>query len=104
MDLCYSHETVSTKLLKDNNGNSRGVGFVKFRTRKVAQLIKDLCHNMNIPGSDFPLQVRFADSDEQKLLKATFGKPMYPYPMPIDYFQYNQMYFNPYQDHLYYSP
>ncbi|KXS20075.1 hypothetical protein M427DRAFT_401537 [Gonapodya prolifera JEL478] len=60
---------ISQKILRDFNGMSRGVGFVRFDTRETAQSVIESFHGVILPGGTAPLQVRFADSLAQKQLK-----------------------------------
>ncbi|KAK0517949.1 hypothetical protein OC835_007998 [Tilletia horrida] len=57
------------RILLNSDGTSRGVGFVRLRDREVAQDCIDRLHGRMLPGCASPLQVRFADSEGQKLLK-----------------------------------
>ncbi|KAJ3338693.1 hypothetical protein HDU93_009177 [Gonapodya sp. JEL0774] len=60
---------ISQKILRDSNGMSRGVGFVRFDSRSAAQSVIDTFHGVILTGGTAPLQVRFADSVAQKQLK-----------------------------------
>ena len=80
------HLVVSLRILLDDNGISRGVGFVRLRDRDTAQECIDKLHGKILPGQTTPLQARFADSEAQKRLKqsssqanpkqTTSGKPV----------------------------
>ncbi|KAK0517928.1 hypothetical protein OC842_007956, partial [Tilletia horrida] len=63
------HNVISMRILLNSDGTSRGVGFVRLRDREVAQDCIDRLHGRMLPGCASPLQVRFADSEGQKLLK-----------------------------------
>ncbi|KAJ3034073.1 hypothetical protein HDV00_005471 [Rhizophlyctis rosea] len=60
---------VSTKVLREQTGASRGVGFVRLETHESAQQMIDRYNGAMLPGSIQPLQVRYADSVAQKRLK-----------------------------------
>jgi hypothetical protein len=63
------HLVVSLRILLDDNGVSRGVGFVRLRDRETAQECIDKLHGKVLSGQTTPLQARFADSEAQKRLK-----------------------------------
>ncbi|KAE8269708.1 hypothetical protein A4X09_0g2632 [Tilletia walkeri] len=63
------HNVVSMRILLNSDGTSRGVGFVRLRDRDIAHDCIDRLHGKMLPGCASPLQVRFADSEGQKLLK-----------------------------------
>lgn len=67
--LVAPHQIVSRRILSKPDGNSRGVGFIRFQSRDVAQECIDLLHGKRLPGHPHPLQARFADSENQKRLK-----------------------------------
>lgn len=60
---------MSTRILRDANGGSRGVGFARMIDRESALAIIQKFNGFILPGSSVPLQVRFADSIAQKKLK-----------------------------------
>ncbi|RYO94633.1 hypothetical protein DL766_009783 [Monosporascus sp. MC13-8B] len=60
---------LSSKILRDNLGNSRGVGFARFETREICdQIIKDFT-NIKLGEEGLPMQIRYADTPSQKELK-----------------------------------
>jgi len=67
--LFLPHNVVSMRILLNSDGTSRGIGFVRLRDREIAQDCIDRLHGRMLPGCVSPLQVRFADSEGQKLLK-----------------------------------
>lgn len=62
-------EIITSKVLVDEKGLSRGVGFVRFDKRKHAELSIDALNNNvpNLPGSLKPLTVKFANPPSQKI-------------------------------------
>jgi RNA recognition motif-containing protein len=69
------HVVVSLRILLDDNGDSRGVGFVRLRDRDTAQECIDKLHGKVLSGQSTPLQARFADSEAQKRLKQSVNQP-----------------------------
>ncbi|UZJ52920.1 hypothetical protein CBS101457_002240 [Exobasidium rhododendri] len=67
------HLVVSLRILLDDSGASRGVGFVRLRDRDIAQECIDKLHGKIVVGQTTPLQARFADSEAQKRLKQSVG-------------------------------
>lgn len=60
---------VSRRILCKADGTSRGVGFIRFHSRDIAQDCIDRLHGKRLAGHPHPLQARFADSESQKRLK-----------------------------------
>ncbi|KAK9464847.1 hypothetical protein V1512DRAFT_243142 [Lipomyces arxii] len=60
---------VSFKVLRDGNGNNRGVGFARFTDRSVAEDIIKTFNGQPIGEGGLPMQVRFSDTEAQKRLK-----------------------------------
>lgn len=62
-------EIITSKVLVDENGVSRGVGFVRFDKRHQAELSIDALNNKvpTLPGSIKPLTVKFANPPSQKV-------------------------------------
>jgi len=89
LELFQPFKVVSSIILYDQTGASRGVGLAKLENREDAQVIIDKYANKILPGGKNPLQVRFADSEAQKKLKGqTIHKKNY---------RNNQDYHNPHQ-------
>jgi RNA recognition motif-containing protein len=70
LNLFKPHKVLSHRILRNEDGVSRGVGFARFSTRAAAQSVIDTYNNTMLPNSEHPLQVRFADSVAQKRLKS----------------------------------
>lgn len=68
-ELVQPHTIVSRRILSKPDGTSRGVGFIRFQTREIAQDCIDRLHGKRLPSHPHPLQARFADSETQKRLK-----------------------------------
>jgi len=77
LGLFAPHNVVSYKILKDQSGVSRGVGLARFETREIANEIIEKYNNVKLEGSTNSLQVRFADSDAQKILKKQVANKKY---------------------------
>ncbi|OUM68107.1 hypothetical protein PIROE2DRAFT_58288 [Piromyces sp. E2] len=89
LELFLPYKVVSSIILYDQTGASRGVGLAKLENREDAQVIIDKYANKILPGGKNPLQVRFADSEAQKKLKGqTIHKKNY---------RNSQDYHNPHQ-------
>lgn len=66
---------VNHKVLKDENGLSRGVGFARFETPEACQKIIEEFSGMVLDeAKNLRLQIRYADTDEQKEFKAKTAK------------------------------
>lgn len=59
----------SSRILRDNQNNSRGVGFARFESREVCEEIIARFHGQAIGEEGLLLQVRYADTPAQKDLK-----------------------------------
>ncbi|KAH6723153.1 hypothetical protein BKA61DRAFT_663889 [Leptodontidium sp. MPI-SDFR-AT-0119] len=59
----------SSRILRDNQNNSRGVGFARFENREVCEEIIKKFHGQPIGEEGLLLQVRYADTPAQKDLK-----------------------------------
>ncbi|ORX88672.1 hypothetical protein K493DRAFT_235915 [Basidiobolus meristosporus CBS 931.73] len=73
-ELFHPYEIVSNRILRDQSGVSRGVGFARMSDRDSALSIIQKFNGVVLPGSHLPLQVRFADSMAQKKLKGQTTK------------------------------
>ncbi|KAK4178222.1 putative sporulation-specific protein 5 [Triangularia setosa] len=63
------YHVVSSKILRDSMGNSRGVGFARFETRDECEEIIKQYHGASIGDEGMLMQVRYADTPAQKELK-----------------------------------
>jgi len=99
LELFQPFKVVSSIILYDQTGISRGVGLAKLENREEAQIIIDKYANKILPGGKNPLQVRFADSEAQKKLKGqTIHKKNYRNQEFHNQHQRNNMpYFNQYR-------
>jgi hypothetical protein len=91
-DIFAGYIVVSNRILRDANGNSRGVGFARYIFRSQSSLplpfpnenrfeSREICneiiknfHGLPVGNEALPLQVRYADTSAQKRLKATTTK------------------------------
>ncbi|KAF2083444.1 hypothetical protein K490DRAFT_18790, partial [Saccharata proteae CBS 121410] len=63
----------SSKVLRDSGGHGRGVGFARFETRDICEEVINKFNNKPVPvksGEECVIQIRYADTQEQKVLKA----------------------------------
>ncbi|EGO58990.1 hypothetical protein NEUTE1DRAFT_136071 [Neurospora tetrasperma FGSC 2508] len=63
------YHIVSSKILRDSMGNSRGVGFARFETRDECEDVIKKFHGAPIGEEGMLMQVRYADTPAQKELK-----------------------------------
>ncbi|KAK4193745.1 hypothetical protein QBC35DRAFT_468623 [Podospora australis] len=63
------YHVVSSKILRDSMGNSRGVGFARFESRDECEEIIRKFHGACIGEEGTVMQVRYADTPAQKELK-----------------------------------
>ncbi|CAZ81043.1 unnamed protein product [Tuber melanosporum] len=73
-DIFSGYTVVSNRILRDPEGNSRGVGFARFEDRSICDEIIRNFHGKLVGEEQIPLQVRYADTSAQKRLKATTTK------------------------------
>ncbi|KAF2755323.1 hypothetical protein EJ05DRAFT_488108 [Pseudovirgaria hyperparasitica] len=64
----------SSRILRDQNGNGRGVGFARFETRDICEQVIRQFNNQPISrpgqgGEEHLIQIRYSDTHEQKILK-----------------------------------
>jgi len=59
-------DIVTAKILLDSDGNSRGVGFVRFNYHYEADHAVHSLNKFRLPGSTTPLQVKFAEKPSQR--------------------------------------
>ncbi|KAH0566335.1 hypothetical protein GP486_000271 [Trichoglossum hirsutum] len=65
----FGYEVESSRILRDSHGNSRGVGFARFTSRAASDEVIKLFHGQPVGREGLLLQVRYADTEEQKKLK-----------------------------------
>ncbi|KAI9789819.1 MAG: hypothetical protein M1816_005736 [Peltula sp. TS41687] len=63
------HKVLSSRIIRDAKQNSKGVGFARFSTRAECDEIIKKYHGQPIGQEQLLLQVRYADTPEQKRLK-----------------------------------
>ncbi|KFY87650.1 hypothetical protein V500_06847 [Pseudogymnoascus sp. VKM F-4518 (FW-2643)] len=63
------YNVVSSRILHDSQGNSRGVGFARFESREICEEIIRIFHGRPVGSEGLLLQVRYADTPAQKDLK-----------------------------------
>ncbi|KAF2834424.1 hypothetical protein M501DRAFT_944233 [Patellaria atrata CBS 101060] len=66
------HKVCSTRVLRDPNGNGRGVGFARFESRDICEMVIRDYNNKaitNKQGEEHVIQIRYSDTQEQKVLK-----------------------------------
>jgi len=74
-ELFQPYQVVSNRILRDATNNmSRGVGFARMMDREAADAIIEKFNGKLIPGCTQPLQVRYADSPQQKRLKGSTAR------------------------------
>ncbi|CAG4983004.1 unnamed protein product [Parnassius apollo] len=65
-------QVVSTRILRDTHGHSKGVGFARMESREKCEQIIQMFNGNSIPGAKEPLLVKFADGGNKK--KALYNK------------------------------
>ncbi|CAG9561980.1 unnamed protein product [Danaus chrysippus] len=65
-------QVVSTRILRDTHGHSKGVGFARMESREKCEQIIQMFNGNPIPGAKEPLLVKFADGGNKK--KALYNK------------------------------
>ncbi|KAF9635306.1 putative sporulation-specific protein 5 protein [Lasiodiplodia theobromae] len=68
----HPYKVCSSKILRDGGGHGRGVGFARFETRDICEEVIKKFNNtpVSVPdGEDHVIQIRYADTQEQKVLK-----------------------------------
>uniref|UniRef100_A0A2H1VX77 Protein alan shepard n=1 Tax=Spodoptera frugiperda TaxID=7108 RepID=A0A2H1VX77_SPOFR len=65
-------QVVSTRILRDTHGQSKGVGFARMESREKCEQIIQMFNGNPIPGAKEPLLVKFADGGNKK--KALYNK------------------------------
>ncbi|KAL8410842.1 hypothetical protein RB596_000486 [Gaeumannomyces avenae] len=71
IQIFHPYQIASSKILRDSNGNSRGVGFARFESREVCErIIRDYNGlKLGVDAHVQEMQVRYADTPAQKELK-----------------------------------
>ncbi|XP_021207606.1 protein alan shepard isoform X2 [Bombyx mandarina] len=59
-------QVVSTRILRDTHGQSKGVGFARMESREKCEQIIQMFNGNPIPGAKEPLLVKFADGGNKK--------------------------------------
>ncbi|XP_026327403.1 protein alan shepard [Hyposmocoma kahamanoa] len=59
-------QVVSTRILRDTHGHSKGVGFARMESREKCEQIIQMFNGNPIPGAKEPLLVKFADGGNKK--------------------------------------
>ncbi|KAI8624554.1 hypothetical protein F5Y19DRAFT_467760 [Xylariaceae sp. FL1651] len=60
---------LSSKILRDGMGNSRGVGFARFENRDICDRVIEEFQGLKLGPDGLPMQIRYADTPAQKELK-----------------------------------
>lgn len=64
--LAQHGQVISTRILRDNNVQSRGVGFARMESREKCELIIQIFNKVVLRDAKEPLLVKFADSGNKK--------------------------------------
>ncbi|XP_069990661.1 protein alan shepard, partial [Penaeus vannamei] len=64
--LAQHGQVISTRILRDNNVQSRGVGFARMESREKCELIIQMFNKKVLRGAKEALLVKFADSGNKK--------------------------------------
>ncbi|KAH7043247.1 hypothetical protein B0J12DRAFT_578845 [Macrophomina phaseolina] len=68
----HPYKVCSSKILRDGGGHGRGVGFARFESRDICEEVIKKFNNTPVAvpdGEDHVIQIRYADTQEQKVLK-----------------------------------
>lgn len=66
-------QVVSTRILRDQQGQSKGVGFARMDSREKCEQIIQMFNGTQLQGAKDPLLVKFADGGSKK--KNAFKNP-----------------------------
>lgn len=77
-------EVVSTKILRNDSGEGRGVGFARMTDRLVCIAIISKMHNVVLDGATEPLICKFADNPSHFRGSSHFPVPQMPMGMPYN--------------------
>ncbi|KAF2432635.1 hypothetical protein EJ08DRAFT_585251 [Tothia fuscella] len=73
LSLCFEpFKVCSARILRDDGGNGRGVGFARFETRDICEDVIKSLNNTPVSkpgGEEHIMQIRYSDTHEQKMLK-----------------------------------
>ncbi|XP_063681187.1 ELAV-like protein 1 [Bolinopsis microptera] len=61
---------INCKIITDNNGQSRGIGFVRYNTKQEALAAVQNLNRQILPGSSVPLQVKLAEKPSHRNVKS----------------------------------
>ncbi|MCJ1433347.1 hypothetical protein MMC27_002707 [Xylographa pallens] len=64
-----NYDCISAKILRDQNGLSRGVGFARFATPEICDQIIQTYNGKSIGNEGHVLSIRYSDTEKQKQLK-----------------------------------
>lgn len=62
----FGQQVISTRILRDNQGHSRGVGFARMESKEKCDQIIQTFNGTKIPGHMDPLTVKLADSGNKR--------------------------------------
>ncbi|KAJ0166831.1 Sporulation-specific protein 5 [Colletotrichum tanaceti] len=68
-DIFGGYHIMSSKILRDSMGNSRGVGFARFESRDVCDTVIKQFNGIPIGEEEMVMNIRYADTPSQKELK-----------------------------------
>ncbi|KAF6809764.1 RNA binding protein mssp-2 [Colletotrichum sojae] len=68
-DIFRGYHIMSSKILRDSMGNSRGVGFARFESRDVCDAVIKQYNGIPIGDEGMVMNIRYADTPGQKELK-----------------------------------
>ncbi|KZL71613.1 RNA binding protein MSSP-2 [Colletotrichum tofieldiae] len=68
-DIFRGYHIMSSKILRDSMGNSRGVGFARFESRDVCDAVIKQFNSIPIGEEGMVMNIRYADTPSQKELK-----------------------------------
>lgn len=66
-------QVISTRILRDQQGSSKGVGFARMESREKCDQIIQMFNHTQLSGAKDPLLVKFADGGSKK--KNAFKNP-----------------------------
>jgi RNA recognition motif-containing protein len=64
-------QVISTRILRDQQGQSKGVGFARMESREKCEQIIQMFNGTQLTGAKDPLLVKFADGGSKKLARGT---------------------------------